>query len=149
MVELRLLRYFVAVAEELHFGRAARLLFVAQPSLSEQIRKLEKDIGTPLFVRDRRRVLLTPAGQAMLDPARRVLAAAAELPALARGAVGVGTLSLGFVPYARGRLLPRLVEAIHRVRPGVQVTVHAGGDSPEVFGDLRSGRLVGAAVVLP
>lgn len=141
VVELRLLRYFVAVAEELHFGRAARRLFLSQPSLSEQIRKLEKDIGTPLFARDRRGVTLTPAGQALLDPARRVLSSAAELPALARGAAGDGTLSIGFVPYARGRLLPRLVDAFHRTGPSARVTVHAGGDSLEVFDDLRSGQI--------
>ena len=141
MVELRLLRYFVAVAEELHFGRAARRLLLAQPSLSAQIRKLEHDVGTPLFVRDRRHVELTSAGQAMLQPARRVLAAAAELPALARDAAGVGTLTIGFVPYARGRLLPRLLGAFQRERPIAHVTVRACGDSPEVFNDLRDGRV--------
>lgn len=141
VVELRLLRYFVAVAEELHFGRAARRLFLAQPSLSAQIRKLEHDLGTALFVRDRRHVALTSAGQAMLEPARRVLAAAAELPGLARDAAGVGSLAIGFVPYARGRLLPRLLGAFQRERPGAHVTVHACGDSPEVFNDLRDGRV--------
>ncbi len=141
VVELRLLRYFVAVAEELHFGRAARRLLLAQPSLSAQIRKLEHDLGTPLFVRDRRHVALTSAGQAMLEPARRVLAAAAELPALARGAAGVGTLTIGFVPYARGRLLPRLLGAFHRERPGAHVTVRACGDSREVLTELGDGRV--------
>ena len=135
------MRYFVAVAEELHFGRAARRLFLAQPSLSAQIRKLEHDIGAPLFVRDRRGVTLTPAGEAILEPARRVLAAVGELPALARDAAGTGALEIGFVPYARGRLLPGLLEAFQRARPAAHVTVRAAGDSPEVFGDLRSGRI--------
>lgn len=140
-MELRLLRYFVAVADELHFGRAARRLFLAQPSLSAQIRKLEHDVGTPLFLRDRHRVALTPAGEAMLEPAQRVLAAAAELPALARDAAGIGTLAIGFVPYARGRLLPRLLEAFQRAQPQAKATVHACGDSPEVFDDLRNGSI--------
>jgi DNA-binding transcriptional LysR family regulator len=75
-LDLRKLRYFVAVAEELHFGRAAERLYVAQPVLSRQVRKLEQELGTDLLVRTSRSVMLTPAGLRLLDEARSLLAAA-------------------------------------------------------------------------
>jgi DNA-binding transcriptional LysR family regulator len=75
-LDLRKLRYFVAVAEELHFGRAAERLYVAQPVLSRQVRKLEQELGTDLLVRTSRSVALTPAGLRLLDEARSLLAAA-------------------------------------------------------------------------
>lgn len=141
-MELRLLRYFVAVAEELHFGRAARGLLIAQPSLSQQIRKLERELGTALFVRNRRGVELTAAGHALLDPARHVLAAADALPALVRQTAG-GTrrLAVGYVSYARGTVLTGLLENFRRTHADVDVTVRSGSDSPEVFADLRDGRI--------
>ena len=75
-LDLRLVRYFVAVADELHFGRAAARLYISQPALSKQIRKLEEQLGAPLLVRDSRHVLLTPRGQRFLEEARRLLAIA-------------------------------------------------------------------------
>ena len=101
-MELRHLRYFVAVAEELHFGRAATRLRIAQPPLSRQIRDLEREIGTPLFDRTARGVDLTPAGNAFLPEARLTLAQAerAQRTALRAARGETGRLRVGFVEAA-------------------------------------------------
>jgi DNA-binding transcriptional LysR family regulator len=78
-LDLRLVRYFVAVATELHFGRAASSLYISQPALSKQIRRLEDDLGFPLLVRDSRHVVLTPRGELFLDDARQLLAVAERM----------------------------------------------------------------------
>jgi DNA-binding transcriptional LysR family regulator len=96
-MELRLLRYFVAVAEELHFARAAERLRIAAPSLSQQIKSLEASIGTPLFVRDRRHVELTPAGRMLLPDAREILDLAARAQRRVAGATG--PLRVGYVSW--------------------------------------------------
>ena len=107
-LELRQLRYFVAVAEELHFGKAAERLHMTQPPLSQAIHALEDMLGTPLFLRNRRTVALTPAGDALLPEARRMLTQAAEIPGLVlRAASGEsGRLSLAFVSSADYSVLP-------------------------------------------
>ncbi|KDP83261.1 LysR family transcriptional regulator [Cupriavidus sp. SK-3] len=122
-MDLRQLRYFVTVAEELHFGRAARRLAMTQPPLSQQIQALEEGIGVQLFARTRRSVALTPAGQQWLPEVRRVLADAAALPGLAqRLARGeAGTLSLAFVSTADYGILPDLLRRFRARHPNVQL----------------------------
>ncbi|WP_019452082.1 LysR family transcriptional regulator [Cupriavidus sp. BIS7] len=122
-MDLRQLRYFVTVAEELHFGRAARRLAMTQPPLSQQIQALEEEISVQLFVRTRRSVMLTPAGQQWLPEVRRVLADAAALPGLAqRLARGeVGSLALAFVSTADYGILPELLRHFRARHPEVQL----------------------------
>ncbi len=96
-LDLRKLRYFVAVAEELHFGRAAERLYIAQPVLSRQIRKLEQELGTELLLRTSRNVTLTPAGLQLLDEAKSLLAAAdATRRRVEDVASGEAALTVGF-----------------------------------------------------
>ncbi|MFG2475914.1 LysR family transcriptional regulator [Streptomyces fagopyri] len=96
-VELRQLRYFVAVAEELNFGRAAERLLIAGPSLSQQIKALERDLGVRLFDRDRRSVSLTPAGAALLPHTRALLERAEDLQRCAERLSGSESVRLGYV----------------------------------------------------
>jgi DNA-binding transcriptional LysR family regulator len=98
-VELRQLRYFVAVAEELSFGRAAERLLIAGPSLSQQIKALERDLGVRLFDRDRRSVALTPAGSALVGDARALLERADDLQRRARQLAGSEPVRLGYVSW--------------------------------------------------
>jgi DNA-binding transcriptional LysR family regulator len=102
-VELRQLRYFVAVAEELHFGRAAARLHIAAPSLSQQIKALEASVGAPLFVRDRRHVELTSAGRQLLSDAREIIALAASAQRRLQGTSG--PLRLGYVSWLPDELI--------------------------------------------
>ena len=112
-MELRHLRYFVAVAEELHFGRASARVHVAQPAVSRQIRALEEEIGLSLFERDRRRVVLTAAGAAFLEEARSLLQhvdrAVITAHRAARGELG--SLRIGYVPAVVYTGLPLMVRA--------------------------------------
>ena len=101
-MELRQLRYFVAVAEELHFARAAERLRIAAPSLSQQIKSLEASLGTPLFVRDRRHVELTAAGRMLLPDAREILDLAARAQRRVAGATG--PLRVGYVSWLPDQL---------------------------------------------
>ncbi|HEU4559862.1 MAG TPA: LysR family transcriptional regulator [Longimicrobium sp.] len=120
--ELRHLRYFVAVAEELHFGRAAERLGIQQPPLTQQIQRLEKLVGAQLLVR-RPRVMLTPAGQVLLEHARRLLAQAGrgvdEARRAARGDAGV--LSVGFAASTLPTLLASAIRAFRHAAPAVEL----------------------------
>jgi len=122
-VELRHLRYFVAVAEERHFGRAAERLHMAQPPLSQQIRQLEAELGVTLLHRTTRRVELTDAGSAYLDRARGILAAVDEAGAEAQLVDQglVGRLRIGCVGSATYSLLPALARALREELPGIDV----------------------------
>jgi DNA-binding transcriptional LysR family regulator len=106
-VELRQLRYFVAVAEELNFGRAAARLRIAGPSLSQQIKALERVLGTRLFDRDRRTVTLTPAGEALLPRTRALLEQADELRRAAAGLAAQEPVRLGYVNWCPPDLTSR------------------------------------------
>jgi DNA-binding transcriptional LysR family regulator len=123
MPELRHLRYFIAVAEELNFSRAAKRLHMAQPPLSVAIRKLEEEIGATLFERSTHEVTLTEAGRALLDGARRTVAEADVAVYAAKRAAGgdVGSLRVGYNWSARFETLPALGQAFKHARPEVEL----------------------------
>ena len=124
------LRYFVAVAEELHFTKAAERLYVSQPALSKQIRMLERQLGTELFERDRQGVSLTPVGVALLPHARSVLAAWDQAWRVAEQAQSErrATLLVGMsTSLARGGLLPAIRSRFTAMHPGATVTLREIG----------------------
>jgi DNA-binding transcriptional LysR family regulator len=122
-VELRHLRYFVAVAEELHFRHAAELVQVAQPALSKQIRQLEEEIGVTLFQRSHHKIQLTPAGKAFYEKAKTILEEAKKAVAGARMAEKgeAGTVRIGFVSAATINILPVVLRYIHTRAPLAEV----------------------------
>jgi DNA-binding transcriptional LysR family regulator len=121
--ELRQLRYFVTVAEELHFSRAARRLNIAQPPLSQQIRQLEAAVGAQLFVRTSRKVELTPAGSAFLEGARRALSEAERAAEMAQRASRgeTETLRVGFTDSAALSILPGTIRRFRAELPMVHL----------------------------
>jgi DNA-binding transcriptional LysR family regulator len=141
-VELRQLRYFVAVAEELHFGRAAARVGIAQPPLSQQIQRLERELGVLLFTRTNRRVALTPAGRIFLDEARNTLAQAERAVDLVQraGRGEAGKLAVGFVGSACYGLLPRVLRAFRAGYPGVELALHELSSARQAVA-LREGRI--------
>jgi DNA-binding transcriptional LysR family regulator len=124
-MELRQLRYFVAVAEELHFRRAAARLHISQPPLSHQIHQLEQEIGCSLLNRTRRRVELTPAGAAFLRDARALLSELDGAVATARriGAGQIGRLRINFVGSALLSIVPGAVGRFRAARPHVEIEI--------------------------
>jgi DNA-binding transcriptional LysR family regulator len=125
-MELRHLRYFTALAQELSFTRAAQRLHVSQPPLSQQIKALEQELGTPLFVRTSRRVELTGAGEVFLGHARAILERVEQACGQARavGAGQAGHLEIGLSGSLLLGPLPRLIAAYRRSFPGVAVVLH-------------------------
>ncbi|MBA8926154.1 DNA-binding transcriptional LysR family regulator [Kutzneria viridogrisea] len=122
-ISSRLLRYFLAVAEELHFTHAAERLFIAQPALSKAIRRLERELGFPLFIRNRQGVALTVAGQAMVPAARAALAELAEGVRAARAAQRAGSrvLRVGYHSSIGSPLLKPIIDGFTRRCPGWRV----------------------------
>ena len=149
-LELRQLRYFVAVAEELHFGKAALRLHMTQPPLSQAIQALEELLGAPLFVRSRRAVALSPAGQALLPEARRLLAQAATFPELVRRAAGgeAGRLTLAFVSSADYSILPPFLRNYRTAYPDVQITLQEATTDLQVD-DLLQARIDAGFLIAP
>lgn len=128
-MDIRRLKYFVAVAEELHFTNAAARLHLAQPALSQAINRLEAELGTKLLQRTRREVKLTYAGSVLLQDAKKLLRdvelAEQRVKAAESGALGI--LRLGFVDIALYGALPQLLQGFNAVSPGVTVTLHSMG----------------------
>ncbi len=145
-MELRQLRYFVTVAEELHFGRAAERLLIGQPAVSQQIRRLERELKLELFDRGPRLVRLTPAGAAFLPEARAVLAAEDRARAVAAGLLtgSAGVLRLATIT-GLGERLERVLEVFERRAPGVRVELVAM-PVKERLARLADGRLDAAFV---
>jgi DNA-binding transcriptional LysR family regulator len=134
-MELRHMRYFVCVAEEMHFGRAAQRLGISQPPLSQQIRALEEELGTPLFERTSRRVRLTEAGRLFLPEARAALAQVERAAEVARASQRgeIGRLRLGFT--ASGPFVPKIADALYafrQERPHVELVIQELGRDMQI-----------------
>lgn len=141
-MELRHLRYFVAVAEELHFGHAAEHLHISQPPLSQQIRRLEAELGVELFMRNRRRVALTRAGRLLLANALPLLREAERVQTLmTRAGQGlVGQLDIGFVGSAGYEALPQILRAFRDRYPDVELNLDEQTTAEQVE-SLNAGRI--------
>jgi DNA-binding transcriptional LysR family regulator len=141
-MEMRQLRYFVAVAEELHFGRAAERVHICQPPLSQQIKNLEEELGAALFVRNNKKVSLTDAGAALLEDAKEILkradAAAERVQGIARGLVG--RISLGVILPAMDTFLPDAIREFRLHSPMVEIQLREMGTLAQLDA-LRAGRI--------
>jgi DNA-binding transcriptional LysR family regulator len=136
MPDVRQLRCFLAVAEELHFGRAARRLRMAQPPLSQHIQRLERELETRLFVRHSRGVRLTESGAALVEGARSVIAALERATETTRRAARetLPTLRIGFTGYSRRNVLPEIVRRFSDARPDVRIDLIEDSSSANTGG---------------
>ena len=149
-MNLRDLRYLIAVADHRHFGRAAAANFVSQPTLSTQLRKLEDELGVSLVERAPRKVMLTPIGAEIVERARRVLAEIEQMKEAARRSQRpeAGTVRLGIFPTLGPYLLPHVVPDIRERFPDLQLLL-VEEKSDELLARLRDGRLDAAVLALP
>ncbi|MFI8100696.1 LysR family transcriptional regulator [Streptomyces sp. NPDC086023] len=149
-MQFQQLVYFVAVAETRHFTRAAERVHVAQPSLSQQIKALEQELGAELFSRARGNIALTDAGEALLPLARRILAdaetARVEVQELAQ--LRRGRIRLGATPSLCTGLLPDVLRSFHDAHPGIELLIEEGG-SHDLVRELARGALDLALIALP
>ncbi|MFJ9588035.1 LysR substrate-binding domain-containing protein [Streptomyces acidicola] len=140
-MELRQVRYFLAVAEECHFGRAAARLHVAQPALSQQIKQLERELGTALFLRSTRHVELTEAGRHLTGYARTLVAEAERarihMTELATG--HAGRVSVGFIGTATYDVLPRVARTVRAQLPRISMDLHGELLTPKLVDGLLTG----------
>ncbi|WP_047690917.1 LysR substrate-binding domain-containing protein [Kocuria sp. ZOR0020] len=149
-MDLRQLNYFIAVAEERHFGRAAKRLHIAQPPLSQQIRQLEEQLGVKLFDRTTRRVDLTAAGELLLERGRAIVndveALKADVYQVGAGVTGV--LRVGFSGSATYSVMPQIVRAAGQAYPGLNVDLHGEMLTPAMESALLD-RSLDAAILRP
>lgn len=149
-MNLRDLRYLVALADHRHFGRAASASFVSQPTLSTQIKKLEEELGVPLFERAPRKVMLTPAGRDIAQRARQILTEVEQLKESARRQLDpeAGTVRLGIFPTLGPYLLPHVVPAIRARFPRLELLL-AEEKTESILRMLREGTLDAGVLALP
>ncbi|MDN6123743.1 MAG: LysR family transcriptional regulator, partial [Brevibacterium sp.] len=149
-MELRQLSAFIAVAEELHFGRAAENLHIAQPALSQLIRALEKELGVRLFERTTRRVRMTSSGEALLEPARSIENQVAGAKRLAQAAQEgtVGRVRVGFGGTSGYSILSLLAHEVAEKHPGISLELHPQTYSGEAALAVRDGEM-DLAVISP
>lgn len=149
-MNLRDLRYLVALADHKHFGRAAEASFVSQPTLSTQIRKLEDELGVALVERAPRRVMLTPVGREIAERARRVLADVGQMTEIARRSQDpeAGTVRLGLFPTLAPYLLPHVLPRIRARFPRLELLL-VEEKTDQVLARLRDGRLDAGLLALP
>ena len=149
-MNLRDLKYLVALADHRHFGRAAAACFVSQPTLSTQIRKLEDELGVTLVERSPRKIMLTPTGQQVAERARRIVGDVEQMKEVARRSQDpeAGVVRLGLFPTLGPYLLPHVVPSIRRRFQQLELLL-IEDKSDQLLARLRDGRLDAALLALP
>ncbi|HEY4615261.1 MAG TPA: LysR family transcriptional regulator [Citricoccus sp.] len=142
-MEVRQAEAFLAVAQELHFGRAADRLGMAQPPLSRIIKHLERQLGTSLFHRTTRQVELTPAGRALVEPAERLVRSARDAHQAVRSALAgeSGSVQLGFAGASVNRTVGALARQVRQERPGLELGIHSSQFSQPALERILDGSL--------